>query len=90
MLFAALNTPLFFCGTVSGEDIRITPVVKAVQETKAAVVNVSTYEKVKERANPFSGYSGDPYFERFFDNFMEPRYEKQISSNKPRVRSDNR
>ena len=51
--------------------------VKAVQETKAAVVNVSTYEKVKERVNPFSGYTGDPYFDRFFDNFMEPRYENK-------------
>jgi len=73
----ALNTFLFFCGTVSGEDIRITPVVKAVQETKPAVVNVSTYEKVKERVNPFSGYTGDPSFERFFENFIEPRYENK-------------
>ena len=68
---------IFSSGSVCGEDIRITPVVKAVQETKAAVVNVSTYEKVKERVNPFSGYTGDPYFDRFFDDFTDPRYENK-------------
>jgi len=68
---------LFFSGNLYGEDIRITPVVKAVQETKAAVVNVSTYEKVKERLNPFSGYTGDPDFERFFENFIGPKYENK-------------
>jgi len=68
---------VFSSGSVYGEDIRITPVVRAVQETKAAVVNVSTYEKVKERVNPFSGYTGDPYFDRFFNDFKEPRYENK-------------
>ena len=75
-LFAMLAL-IFSSGSVYGEDIRITPVVKAVQETKAAVVNVSTYEKVKERVNPFSGYTGDPYFDRFFDDFTDQRYENK-------------
>jgi len=75
-LFAILAL-MFSYGSVYGEDIRITPVVRAVQETKAAVVNVSTYEKVKERVNPFSGYTGDPYFDRFFNDFKDPRYENK-------------
>jgi len=75
-LFAILAL-IFSYGNVYGEDIRITPVVRAVQETKAAVVNVSTYEKVKERVNPFTGYTGDPYFDRFFNDFKDPRYENK-------------
>ncbi|MCX5895058.1 MAG: Do family serine endopeptidase [Proteobacteria bacterium] len=51
--------------------------VKAIEESKVAVVNISTYEKVKERINPFSGSGNDPFFEKYFDEFYEPRYETQ-------------
>jgi Do/DeqQ family serine protease len=67
--------PLF---TFASENSsRITPVVKAVEESKFAVVNISTYEQLRSRMNPFSRYRIDPFFERFFDEFYEPRYQER-------------
>jgi len=44
------------CAQAYVDDLRRTPVVKAVQTTKGAVVNVSTYEQVYERTNPLALY----------------------------------
>jgi serine protease Do len=61
------------------DDLRRTPVVKAVENTKSAVVSISTHEQVYERANPFSSRQRDPFFDRFFDNFFDDRYQLKES-----------
>jgi Do/DeqQ family serine protease len=59
------------------DEIRITPVVKAVEKSKAAVVSISTHEQVYERANPFSSFGSDPFFDRFFKDFYDNRYQNK-------------
>ena len=59
------------------DDIRITPVVKAVENTKASVVNISTYEQVFERNNPFSRFGSDPFFDSFLNNFFNNQINKK-------------
>ena len=61
------------------DDLRRTPVVKAVENTKSSVVSISTHEQVYERDNPFSSRRHDPFFDRFFDNFFDDRYQRQES-----------
>lgn len=55
---------------------RETPVVKAVREVGPAVVNISSEYVVLNRPAPFSG---NPFFDNFFQDFFEPRPQKQIS-----------
>ena len=62
-LFIATCLPSFSYADV--DDIRITPVVKAVENSKGSVVNISTHEQVFERSNPFSPFGSDPFFDRF-------------------------
>ncbi|MGD9079656.1 MAG: hypothetical protein PVG96_09960, partial [Desulfobacterales bacterium] len=45
---------------------RESPVVKAVRKVSPAVVNISSSYEVRKRANPFSGFGMDPFFEEFF------------------------
>lgn len=52
---------LFFTSVVTGE--RVTPTVKAIQQTEKAVVNIRTEKTVKRQINPFFN---DPFFEDFF------------------------
>jgi len=59
------------------DDLRRTPVVRAVQKVKKAVVNVSTYEQVYERTNPFSRFGGDSFFDRFFRDFYDYGLQKK-------------
>ena len=59
------------------DEIRITPVVKAVEKAKTAVVNISTHEQVYERTNPFSGFGRDPFFDRFFNDFFDYGYQRK-------------
>jgi Do/DeqQ family serine protease len=59
------------------DKIRITPVVKAVEKSKGTVVNINTSEQVYERMNPFSSYGNDPFFDRFFNDFFDNRYQKK-------------
>jgi serine protease Do len=57
--------------TTTNEDLRDTPIVKAVKKAKPAVVNISTQYKVVEDNNPFI----DPFFRNLFGNhFSEPQY----------------
>ncbi|MEW6367776.1 MAG: trypsin-like peptidase domain-containing protein [Acidobacteriota bacterium] len=60
--------------TVSGQDLRKTPVVLAVQRVAPAVVNISS----EQRANPY--VTDDSFFSQFFRDFygMQPDY-KQTS-----------
>jgi serine protease Do len=55
--------------------LRRTAAVEAVDKVGPAVVNITT-QRVVQGASPFGGFGGfrgDPFFERFFDDFFEPR-----------------
>ena len=59
---------------------RESPVVRAVRKVSAAVVNISSSYEVRKRANPFSGFGMDPFFEEFFKDFFDPRFERRRKS----------
>ena len=52
--------------------LRRTTTVRVVERTGPAVVNVTTEQRAPQ-ANPFRPFSGDPFFDRFFQDFFEPR-----------------
>jgi serine protease Do len=56
---------------------RETPVVKAVRKVSPAVVNVSSEYEVRKRTSPFSGFGLNPFFEEFFRDFYDPRFERR-------------
>ena len=37
------------------------------------MVNVTTEQRARDAANPFRPFAGDPFFDRFFQDFFEPR-----------------
>jgi serine protease Do len=53
--------------------LRRTTTVRVVERSGPAVVNVTTEQRAPEAANPFRPFSGDPFFDRFFQDFFEPR-----------------
>jgi len=59
---------------------RESPVVRAVRKVSPAVVNISSSYEVRKRANPFSGFGMDPFFEEFFKDFFDPRFERRRKS----------
>jgi S1-C subfamily serine protease len=59
---------------------RESPVVRAVRKVSPAVVNISSSYEVRKRANPFSGFGMDPFFEEFFKDFFDPRFESRRKS----------
>jgi Do/DeqQ family serine protease len=59
---------------------RESPVVRAVRKVSPAVVNISSSYEVRKRANPFSGFGMDPFFEEFFKDFFDPRFERRQKS----------
>ena len=59
---------------------RESPVVKAVRKVSPAVVNISSSYEVRKRANPFSGFGMNPFFEDFFKDFFDPRFERRQQS----------
>jgi Do/DeqQ family serine protease len=59
---------------------RESPVVRAVRKVSPAVVNISSSYEVRKRANPFSGFGMDPFFEEFFKDFFDPRFERRRQS----------
>ena len=58
-------------------DDRESPVVKAVRNISPAVVNISSSYEIRKRANPFSGFGLDPFFDNFFKDFFDPRFERR-------------
>ena len=56
---------------------RESPVVRAVRKVSPAVVNISSSYEVRKRANPFSGFGMNPFFEEFFKDFFDPRFEQR-------------
>jgi len=72
-----LFTFLFVVADVRAENIsRESPVVKAVRKIGPAVVNISSRQEVRQRTNPFSGFSGHPFFDSFFKDFFDPDVER--------------
>ncbi|MEJ2102013.1 MAG: trypsin-like peptidase domain-containing protein, partial [Desulfobacterales bacterium] len=59
---------------------RETPVVRAVRKVSPAVVNISSSYEIRKRANPFSGFGMNPFFEDFFKDFFDPRFERRQES----------
>ncbi len=52
--------------------LRRTVTVRVVERSAPAVVNVTTQQRAAE-GNPFRPFAGDPLFDRFFQDFFEPR-----------------
>ena len=71
-LMAALAT-----GAAQASDpfLRRTTTVQVVESAGPAVVSVATEHLVQQR-NPFRSFGGDPFFERFFRDFFEPRRQR--------------
>jgi len=78
----------FICPTImmpaqkslAHQSNRESPVVKAVSKVSPAVVNISSSYEVRKRSNPFSGFGLDPFFENFFRDFFDPRFERRHKS----------
>jgi len=82
-LFASFSIflVLAFCRPGWGlNSERESPVVRAVRKVGPAVVNISSSYEVRKRANPFSGFGMDPFFEEFFKDFFDPRFERHQQS----------
>ena len=63
--------------TFSSDKSRETPIVRAVRNVSPAVVNISSAFETRNRRSPFSGFGFDSFFEEFFKDFMDPRYESR-------------
>ena len=82
-LFALLSIFLMLAFSRPGWGLnseRESPVVRAVRKVSPAVVNISSSYEVRKRANPFSGFGMDPFFEEFFKDFFDPRFERRRQS----------
>ncbi len=58
--------------------LRRTTTVQVVQSAGPAVVNVTTEQAVRQQS-PFRSFSGDP-FDRFFQDFFEPRMPRMVEN----------
>ena len=78
----AVLAMVFFASSPGTADdfSRETPVVKAVRKVSPAVVNISSEQQVRQRANPFSHYGNNPFIDNFFRDFFdrgfEPNYKR--------------
>jgi serine protease Do len=69
---------LFYSVESRGQDIsRETPVVRAVRKVSPAVVNISSAYEVRKQTSPFSGFGLNPFFDEFFKDFFDPRFERR-------------
>ena len=59
------------------DQSRETPVVRAVRQVSPAVVNISSAYESRNRRSPFSGFGFDSFFEEFFKDFIDPRFESR-------------
>ncbi len=75
LLLLGLWTALVAMPTGADPFLRRTAAVDAVRKVGPAVVNITT-QRVVQGASPFRGFGGlsrDPFFDRFFEDFFEPR-----------------
>jgi Do/DeqQ family serine protease len=64
-------------GSYGHELNRETAVVKAVRQVSPAVVNISSAYEIRKRTSPFSGFGLNPFFDEFFRDFFDPRFERR-------------
>ena len=80
VVFSFLIT-IFFPGAprsvMAHEFNRETAVVKTVRDVSPAVVNISSAVQVRKRTSPFSGFGMNPFFDEFFRDFFDPRFERR-------------
>ena len=78
MVLSICVSGLIFPGLGLAHELnRETAVVKAVRAVSPAVVNISSAYEVRKRSSPFSGYGMNPFFEEFFRDFYDPRFERR-------------
>jgi serine protease Do len=76
----ALALLLFATPAVASDPfLRRTAAVEVVEKVGPSVVNITT-QRVVRAQNPFQGFRGDPVFERFFEDFFEPRKPRTLQS----------
>jgi len=71
---------LLLAGGAAANDpfLRRTVTVQVVERAGPAVVNITTERVVG--ASPFRGFGNDPLFDRFFQDFFEPRVPQTLQS----------
>jgi len=69
--------PIYAGPSFAHELNRETAVVKAVRAVSPAVVNISSAYEVRKRTGPFSGFGMNPFFEEFFSDFFDPRFNRR-------------
>jgi Do/DeqQ family serine protease len=68
-------------GAGAPDNLRESPVVRAVRKTSPAVVNISSAYEHRTRPSPFSGFGfRNPLFEEFFKDFFDPGFEQRRQS----------
>ncbi len=68
-------------GAGAPDNLRESPVVRAVRKTSPAVVNISSAYEPRTRPSPFSGFGfRNPLFEEFFKDFFDPGFEQRRQS----------
>ncbi len=64
--------------TFSADDLRETPVVKAVRKVGPAVVNIRSEAAADRSVSPFAPFTGNPFFDNFFRDFFENRPQRPM------------
>ena len=78
ILLSACSLILIQAPGIYGHELnRETAVVRAVREVSPAVVNISSAYEVRKRTSPFSGFGLNPFFDEFFRDFFDPRFERR-------------
>jgi len=79
-LVAPMLVAFLLAAPASSDDpfLRHTVTVRAVKSVGPAVVNITTERLV--RGSPFGHFGGDPFFDRFFRDFFEPRLPQKVQS----------
>lgn len=67
---------VIFVAAAGAENLRETPVVKAVGKVGPAVVNISVDYEVSVRPGFLGGFN-DPFFDNFFQDFFDPRFDSK-------------
>jgi len=62
----------------SADDLRETPVVKAVRKVGPAVVNIRSEVAADRSVSPFAPFTGNPFFDNFFRDFFENRPQRPM------------
>ena len=78
LLLSVCSLILIQAPGIYGHELnRETAVVRAVREVSPAVVNISSAYEVRKRTSPFSGFGLNPFFDEFFRDFFDPRFERR-------------